>query len=79
MALLAIRLRNSGKNSNSKLFVAFSRGQGQRQKNDPNPGTHNESFEIQAFENAQVPSGSPTMPNWPQAPNHSNIVTVARK
>lgn len=43
------------------------------------PGTQNESFEIQAFENAQLRPGSLTVPNWPAAENHSNVVKVVRQ
>jgi hypothetical protein len=43
------------------------------------PGTQNEAFEIQAFENAQLLPGAVTLPNWPAAANHSNVVKVVRE
>jgi hypothetical protein len=43
------------------------------------PGTHDEKFEIEAFEHARTSPGQPTLPNWPAAEAHSNLITVFRK
>lgn len=43
------------------------------------PSTHNESFEIQAFENAQLQPGDTQLHAWPAAESHSNLVKVLRE
>jgi hypothetical protein len=43
------------------------------------PDTHDEKFEIEAFEHPQTSPSRLTVPNWPAAEAHSNLITVSRK